>query len=300
MASRRAATTLERALRCRTCAALVAATALMLSFAPASRAETADGEKPQALRVCQDPNNLPYSNSKGEGYEDKIAELFAKELGLPLKYFFFPQRMAFIRNTLRFKVPGEDYPCDLVMSVPKGFDQVSATQPYYRSTYALVFPKKGKLASVTTVEQFLALPKDVQKSLRIGIYDRTPASEWLLKHDLVEQGVPYRILNANPEQYAGEIIDKELAAGKIDAAIVWGPIAGYYVKKQQSQPLAMLLLPSEKDVKFDYEIAMGVRYGEKEWKDRIEKLIEKNRKRIGDILSAYGVPQLDERGVPLP
>ncbi len=291
----------ERAPRRWVWAALFAAAALLLSSSPASHAQDVGGEKRTALRVCQDPNNLPYSNSKGEGYEDKIAELFAKELGLPLKYYFFPQRMAFIRNTLRFKVPGADYPCDLVMSVPKGFDQVSATMPYYRSTYVLVFPKKGKLASVTTVEQFLALPKDVLKSLRIGVYDRSPASEWLVRHDLVDQGVPYRILNADPEQYAGEIIDKELAAGNIDAAIVWGPIAGYYVKKQQqSQPLAMLLLNSEKAVKFDYEIAMGVRYGEKEWKDEIEKLIEKNKTQIGAILSAYGVPQLDARGVPLP
>ncbi len=290
----------ERAMRRMASAPLFAAAALLLSFSSASLAQGVDAEKRTELRVCQDPNNLPYSNSKGEGYEDKIAELFAKELGLPLKYYFFPQRMAFIRNTLRFKVPGADYPCDLVMSVPKGFDQVSATAPYYRSAYALVFPKKGKLASVTTTEQFLALPKDVLKSLKIGIYDRSPASEWLVKHDLVDQGVPYRILNADPEQYAGEIIDKELAAGKIDAAIVWGPIAGYYVKKQQAQPLAILLLRSEKDVKFDYEIAMGVRYGEKEWKDQIEKLIEKNKVQIRAILTSYGVPQLDERGAPLP
>ncbi|MGI9026094.1 MAG: quinoprotein dehydrogenase-associated putative ABC transporter substrate-binding protein [Burkholderiaceae bacterium] len=290
----------ERAMRRMASAPLFAAAALLLSFSSASLAQGVDAEKRTELRVCQDPNNLPYSNSKGEGYEDKIAELFAKELGLPLKYYFFPQRMAFIRNTLRFKVPGADYPCDLVMSVPKGFDQVSATAPYYRSAYALVFPKKGKLASVTTTEQFLALPMDVLKSLKIGIYDRSPASEWLVKHDLVDQGVPYRILNADPEQYAGEIIDKELAAGKIDAAIVWGPIAGYYVKKQQAQPLAILLLRSEKDVKFDYEIAMGVRYGEKEWKDQIEKLIEKNKVQIRAILTSYGVPQLDERGAPLP
>lgn len=272
---------------------------LLLMPAASALAQDADREPRQALRVCQDPNNLPYSNSKGEGYEDKIAQLFAAELGLPLKSYFFPQRMAFIRNTLRFKVPGADYPCDLVMSVPKGFDQVSATKPYYRSTYVLLFPKGGKLASVTTVEQFLALPRDLLKTLRIGIYDRSPASEWLVKHDLVDQGVPYRILNADPEQYAGEIIDRELAAGKIDAAIVWGPIAGYYATKQEARPLTVLLLNSEKNVKFDYEIAMGVRYGEPAWKEQIEKLIEKNRTQIGAILSSYGVPQIDERGVPL-
>ena len=263
----------------------------------AASAQSANPEQRRAFRVCQDPNNLPYSNSKGEGYEDKIAALFAKELGLPLKYYFFPQRMAFIRNTLRFKVPGEDYPCDLVMSVPKGFDQVSATQVYYRSTYALVFPTGKKLDGVKSGADFLALPRDVLKSLKIGLYDRSPAAEWLVRHDLTDQGVPYRILNADPERYSGEIIEKDLAAGKIDAAIVWGPIAGYYVKKVKSVPLSIVLLKSEKDVKFDFEIAMGVRYGEKEWKQQVEQLIEKNKVQIRAILSEYGVPQLDESGM---
>ena len=91
-----------------------------------------------ALRVCQDPNNLPFSNLKGEGIENKIAELFGKSLGLPVTYYSFPQRLGFIRNTLRFKLPGKDYPCDIVIGVPAGYDQVSVTKPYYRSTYALV------------------------------------------------------------------------------------------------------------------------------------------------------------------
>lgn len=268
-------------------------------LASAGVAQSTDDAKRDALRTCQDPNNLPFSNAKGEGYEDEIAKLFSQELGIPLKPYFFPQRMAFIRNTLRMKVPGEDYPCDLVLSVPKGFDQVSATAPYYRSTYALVLNKTSSLASVTSLEQFLALPRDVLKSLRIGIYDRSPASEWLVKHDLVDQGVPYRILSADPEQYAGEIIDKEMVGGRIDAAIVWGPIAGYFVKKQ-GRALTMILLPSEKDVRFDYEIAMGVRYGEKEWKDQVESLLVRNKDRIAAILASYGVPRIDERGVALP
>ena len=271
----------------------------LLGSPDAALAQAPGSDARQAFRVCQDPNNLPYSNTKGEGYEDKIAALFAKELGLPLKYYFFPQRMAFIRNTLRFKLPGEDYPCDIVMSVPKGFDQVSATQPYYRSTYALVFPKGRKLDSVKSGEDFLALPKEVLQTLKIGLFDRSPAAEWLVRHDLTDQGVPYRILNADPERYPGEIIEKDLVAGKIDVAIVWGPIAGYYATKVKSEPLAMVLLKSEKNVKFDFEIAMGVRYGEKEWKQQIEQLIEKNKTQIRAILIEYGVPQLDERGVPI-
>src|SRR4249919_4405073 len=109
------------------------------------------------LRVCQDPNNLPFSNLAGEGFENKIAELFAGKLGWKLEYFSFPQRMGFIRNTLRFKLPGESYRCDLVMSVPAGYEQASATRPYYRSTYALVYAEGGKLPNVRTEADLLAL-----------------------------------------------------------------------------------------------------------------------------------------------
>ena len=94
-----------------------------------------------AFRPCIDPENLPFANIKGEGFENRIAELFAQKLGLPVKNYAFPQRMNFVRNTLRYKLPGEDFRCDIVMSVPAGYDQVSATTPYYRSTYALVYPE---------------------------------------------------------------------------------------------------------------------------------------------------------------
>ena len=96
------------------------------------------------------PRNLPFANVKGEGFENRIADLFAQKLGLPVKSYAFPQRMNFIRNTLRYKLPGEDFRCDIVMSVPAGYDQVSATTPYYRSTYALVYPKGKGLDQVRT------------------------------------------------------------------------------------------------------------------------------------------------------
>ena len=246
-----------------------------------------------ALRVCQDPNNLPFSNLAGEGIENKIAEVFGKALGLPVTYYSFPQRMAFIRNTLRFKLPGEDYPCDIVIGVPAGFDQVSVTKPYYRSTYALVFPKGKGLDQVSSVEDFLRLDPAKLKSLRIGVYDRSPASDWLGKHNLVEQGVPYPLLNADPQQYPGEIIEKDLATGKIDAAIVWGPIAGYFAQRVKSPALVVVPMKSERGVKFDYQMAMGVRYGEREWKQQVEALIDAKQAEIQAILKEYGVPLVD-------
>jgi quinoprotein dehydrogenase-associated probable ABC transporter substrate-binding protein len=255
----------------------------------------------KALKVCQDPNNLPFSNLKGEGIENRIAELFAKELGLPLEYYSFPQRMAFIRNTLRYKLPGEDYPCDVVLGVPAGFDQVAATKPYYRSTYALVLARGvagGALDGVKSVADFLALPRATLGKLRIGIYDRSPASQWLARHDLTDQGKPYAMLSADPAQYPGEIIEHELAAGKLDAAIVWGPIAGFYARRVKSPELAVLPMASEPGVKFDFSMAMGVRYGEPRWKAQIEGLIEKKRPELTAILNDFGVPLLEPAAPP--
>jgi len=252
-----------------------------------------DAPPRKALRVCQDPNNLPFSNTRGEGIENRIAEVFGKALGLPVTYYSFPQRLAFIRNTLRYKLPGHDYPCDIVLGVPVGFDQVSVTKPYYRSTYALVFPQGQGLDQVRTAADFLALDRTQLAKLRIGIYDRSPASEWLARHGLEESGVPYKIMNADPSQYPGEIIEKDLAGGKLDAAIVWGPIAGYFAKRVQTPKLSVVPLSSEPGVRFDYQMAMGVRYGEREWKQQVESLIDSQRPAITAILREYGVPLLD-------
>jgi quinoprotein dehydrogenase-associated probable ABC transporter substrate-binding protein len=250
------------------------------------------------FKVCQDPNNLPFSDTAGQGIENKLAELFARDLGLPVTYYSFPQRMAFIRNTLRYKLPGEDYRCDIVMGVPAGFDQVSATQPYYRSTYAMVVPAGKGLDGLNKATDLLDLPREQLTRLRIGVFDRSPASEWLARHGLVEQGVPYPVLNPDPAQYPGEIIERDLAAGKIDVAIVWGPIAGYYAKRVRSPALRVLNMSSEKGVKFDYAMAMGVRYGEPEWKKQIDALIVKHRGEITAILQQYGVPLLDLEASP--
>ncbi len=268
---------------------------LLTGVTPAKAQQDAPAER-KALKVCQDPNNLPFSNTKGEGIENKIAEVFGKAMGLPVTYYSFPQRLAFIRNTLRFKVPGSDYPCDIVMGVPVGFDQVSVTKPYYRSTYAMVIAKTGPLAKVTTIDDLLKLDPAVLKALRIGIYDRSPGSDWLVKRGLVEQGVPYQTMNADPEQYPGDIIERDLAAGKLDAAIVWGPIGGFFAKRVTARPLAVLPMKSEPGIKFDFQMAMGVRYGEREWKQKIEDLLVSERPAIQAILREYGVPLVDDAG----
>jgi mxaJ protein len=272
-----------------------ATSVVALSLAAAAFNATAQDApaKRTALRVCQDPNNLPFSNVKGEGIENKIADVFGKSMGLPVVFFSFPQRLAFIRNTLKFKLPGQDYPCDIVIGVPAGYDQVSVTKPYYRSTYVMVYPKGKGLDQVTSAEEFLKLDPAKLSKLRIGVFDVSPASAWLNKHKLVDQGVPYPSMNPDPEQYPGQIIVNDLASGKIDVAIVWGPVGGYFAQKVKSPPMAVIPLKSEPGVQFDYEMAMGVRYGEREWKQQVEGLIESNKPQIQAILKEYGVPVVD-------
>ena len=271
---------------------------VVLSVSPFLSARADETDK--VLRVCQDPNNLPFSNTNGEGIENKLAELFAKKLGWNLDYFSFPQRMGFIRNTIKFKLPGTNYRCDIIMGVPSGFDEVATTKPYYRSTYVLVFPKGKGLDNVKSKQDFLQLDPKQLKKLKIGLYDRSPASQWLSRRGLLELAVPYRMMNADPNQYPGEIIEKDLATGKIDVAIVWGPLGGYFAKKIKEPELSIVPLTSEPGVNFQYEMAMGVRFGENEWKAQVDKFLDQSKPEINAILREFYVPLLDETGKPLP
>ena len=274
--------------------AVVAAALLLPSWALGQPSPPADEDR--VLRVCEDPNNLPFSNRAGEGFENKIAELLARELGWTLEYTWFPQRMGFIRNTLRARDPGSHrFKCDLVMGVPAEFELASTTKPYYRSTYALVYLKGKGLDSVTAPEGLLKLEPGKLKSLKLGVFGQSPAADWLLKHGLFDQVVSYQPQSGDPERYPGEIVEKDLVAGKVDVAFVWGPIAGYFGKKAPAE-LAVVPFEPSAEIQFDFRIAMGVRFGEREWKDRIERLLEANRPRIQAILAAYAVPQLDDAG----
>ncbi len=278
-------------------ALLATAAGAALSLAPVTASAQAGGKTREALRVCQDPGNMPFSNTAKQGIENRFAEILGKSLGVPVTYYEFPARMNFIRNTLRFKLPGEDFRCDIVMGVPVGFDQVSVTKPVYRSTYALVFPAGKGLDGVKSGADFLALPDAQKKKLRIGIIDKSPASVWLAKHGLTDQGAPYLMMNADPGHYPGEIVEKELAGGKIDVAIMWGPIAGWFAKRITSPAMTIVPLQSEPGVRFDYEMAMGVRYGEREWKEQVEKLIETHRNDLLAVLRDFNVPLVGEGGV---
>lgn len=262
----------------------------------AARADDAD----KVLRVCADPNNMPLSNQKQEGYENKIADLLAKELGWKLEYTWFPQRMGFIRNTLRARDPNSDaYKCDLVIGWATGAEMAATTKPYLRSTFALVYVKGRGLDSITTPNDLLNVPPELLAKLKLGAFAQSAPVDWLVRNGLTTQIVPYRTMSGDPANYPGEIVERDLVDGKIDAAFVWGPIAGYFGKKVTAAEIVVVPFKPQPTYQFDYSISMGVRYGEKEWKDRIEKLIDANRARIQDILASYNVPQLDEAGNPI-
>ncbi|MGN6704247.1 MAG: quinoprotein dehydrogenase-associated putative ABC transporter substrate-binding protein, partial [Burkholderiaceae bacterium] len=228
------------------------------------------------------------------GFENKIADLFAKKLGWKLEHTWYPQRMGFIRNTLKAKIPDTDrYKCDLVTGVASGFDMGLATVPYYHSTYALAYVKGRGLDDVHTPEDLVKLDPAKRAKLRIGAFMPTPAIDWLLKNGLINQMVPYQVQTGDPAQYPGQIIENDLASGKLDVAIAWGPIVGYFAKHTPGAEIAVVpFQPGDPQIHTDFDIAMGVRYGEKDFRDRINQLIKDNRPEIDAILAEYGVPTM--------
>jgi quinoprotein dehydrogenase-associated probable ABC transporter substrate-binding protein len=282
----------------------LAAAALALAAAACAddAAPAIPDDKPDALRVCQDPDNLPNSNLKGEGFENRIAELLAHQLGVPLEYYSTPQRMGFVRNTLKFKLPGDaHFRCDVVIAAPVNSDQMAVTQPYFRSGEMLVFLPEGPLAQVTSGEELAAKPKAFLDKLHIGVYDRDASgSQWLVRHGLEDQAVPYKLMDARPDFHTGDIVDHVLN-GDLDAAIVWGPVAGYYAKRHADRRLVLAPLPPvDADHPTTFAMGMGLRYGEPKWKATLQRLINENRSELVAILRDYGIPLLDETGKLMP
>jgi len=269
------------------------ASVLILSPVPAA-AQTAGAEAPGAdkvLRVCQDPNNLPLSNRAQQGFENKIAALFAQQLGWKLEHIWYPQRMGFIRNTLRAKVEHtERYKCDLVTGVAKGYEMAATTHAYYRSSYAMAYVKGKGLDRVRTLDDLLALDPRQRKKLRFGVFAGSPVTEWLLQHGLMEQVDWYQSQTGDAEQYPGEIVEKDLANGKIDVAFAWGPIAGYFARQSRGAAIVAIPLQSRPGMQLDFEIAMGVRHADKDFRQLIDRLIDANHDKIDAILEQYGVP----------
>jgi len=248
------------------------------------------------LKVCADPYMLPMSNKKEEGFENKIAELIAEKLGLKLKYEFFPQRMGFIRNTLRAdSEEQEGYKCDLVINVPSNFELAATTEPYYTTTYVLVYAKGRQLDDVTEAEMLTKVVHDNNLDFTMGVVNRGPGQLWVYYQELMGYMTPYQGQPGDIKVDPGHELIQDIVSGKIDAAIVWGPTAGYFAKRYKDKA-ELVLLPVKDDLKknrqmqFTYSNAMAVRYGEKVWKEKINNVIKENIEEIEKILTDYGVP----------
>jgi quinoprotein dehydrogenase-associated probable ABC transporter substrate-binding protein len=242
---------------------------------------------PKVLRVCADPRNMPFSNEKGEGFENKIAELFAAKLQKKLDYMYFPQAMGFVRVTLG------SHRCDIIMGYPQGDDLVQGTNPYYRTTYAIVTKPGSDLGDVATLED----PR--LKGRHIGIVAGTPPATNMAAAGLMTTAKPYPLMiDTRVDSSAQSMID-DLQSGAIDAGVLWGPMAGYYAK-QASPPLHITPLVKETTgPKLVYRIGMGVRAADQNWKRQVNRLIQDSQPEINKILLDFGVPLLDESDHPI-
>jgi quinoprotein dehydrogenase-associated probable ABC transporter substrate-binding protein len=237
---------------------------------------------PKVLRVCADPRNLPFSNEKGEGFENKLAEFFATKLQKKIDYMYFPQATGFVRMTLGA------HRCDVIMGFPQGDDLVQGTNPYYRTAYALVSKQGSGLEDVTTLEDARL------KGKHIGIVAGTPPATNMAVNGLMTNAKPYPLMIDTRVDSSAEAMINDLNKGDIDAAILWGPMAGFYAKKA-SPPFHVTPLVKEKTgPQLVYRIGMGVRRADQNWKRLLNRLIQENQPEINKILSDYGLPLLDE------
>ncbi|MDD5321240.1 MAG: quinoprotein dehydrogenase-associated putative ABC transporter substrate-binding protein [Methylococcales bacterium] len=251
----------------------------------------------EKFKVCADPLNPPYSTKNKDGFENKIAELFARELGQTLEYTWFAQRIGFIRNTLTAPVndwdaDSDEFKCDIVMGVPAGYDLTLTTVPYYKSTYVLLIAKGSGWDDIKDAAQLTGLPLSREESLKIAMFDRGPGTTWLQKNGLLDQGVSYQSMSGDSENNVAMQIDKDFKAKKIDMVIMWGPMAAYVIAQSPKDSYTMIPMKSTPGIKFDFAMAMGVRNGDKARKAILDKLIAAKADQIRAIIASYNIPLL--------
>jgi mxaJ protein len=244
-------------------------------------------ESKPPLRVCADPNNLPFSNERGEGFENKLAEMIAAEAGTRVEYTWWAQRRGFVRNTLR---AGE---CDVLLGVPAEFELVETTRPYYRSTYVFVSRRDRHL-------DLRSLDDGRLKTLKIGVqmigddFSNSPPAHALSARGIVDNVIGYSVLGDYSQPNPPARIVEAVAAGEVDAALVWGPLAGY-VAQRQRVPLEIVPITPQVDSpsrRFVFDIAMGVRRGDTERKKLLDDFIIRRRADVERLLAEFGVPRV--------
>ncbi len=247
---------------------------------------TNEARNKEFLTVCGDPNHLPFSNKQMEGYENRIAQLIADDLNRTLRYRWWPQSLGFVRNTLRVRL------CDLVIGITSVNELLQNTNPYYRSVYTLVYRRDSGL-------DIHSLKDPALQQLKLGVVAGTPPATLLTKYGLMQQTRPYqRTVDTRLFSPASQAVG-DVAKGEIDVAIVWGPIAGF-ASRQQETPLVVTPLPAKEDsVSLAYNVSMGIRRRETTWKHLLNDELEKLAPQIEEILLQYDVPLLDSNDRPI-
>ncbi len=239
---------------------------------------------PKVFRVCSDPANMPFSDERGEGFENKIAELIAAKLDKRLAYTWYPQSTGFVRQTLG------SFRCDVIIGFPQGNDLVQSTNPYYRSVYTLVTKQGAALDGV------VSLTAERLKGKRLGIVAGTPPATHLVEEGLMATAKPYALVVDTRFDSVGQAMTKDIASGEIDAGILWGPIAGWYARKRDAPLHVVPLVKDTGRPPLAYRITMGVRPTDQNWRRELNGLIREAQPAITRILLDYGVPLLDEGG----
>jgi mxaJ protein len=236
------------------------------------------------LRVCADPNNLPFSNRRGEGFENKLAEMLAHEMNLRLEYTWWAQRRGFFRSTLKAGL------CDVVIGVPSSLEMALTTAPYYRSTYVFLYRKDSGLKIASFDDPGL-------RKLKIGVqmigddFSNTPPAHALTNRGMVENVRGYMVYGDYARETPAAAIVEAVESGEVDVAVVWGPLAGYFAKRRKG--LEVVPVKPEIDqpfLPFVYDISVGVRRGDQEFRDRIDRILQEKRTEIRDLLKDYGIP----------
>lgn len=240
-----------------------------------------------ALRVCADPANMPFSNDRGQGFENKIADLLASKLAVAVVYTWFPQAIGFVRNTLGARK------CDLVIGFPQGDELVQNTNAYYRSAYALVTRADSPLAGVET----LGDPRLKGKS--IGVIARTPPATSMAANGLLGTAKSFQLVVDRRYSSPAEEIVAAVAGGELDAGVLWGPVGGYYARLAKVPMSVVPLVKENNGPRMAFRITMGIRPGEPEWKHQLNELIAVNQDEINAILLDFGVPLLTEDDQPI-
>ncbi len=244
----------------------------------------------ESVRVCADGYNMPYSNKEKEGFDNRIAELLGEELGIPVEYYWFPQRIGFSRNTIKSVDPETGkFRCDLAMSIPEHTDFLKPTKPYWSSIEAMVY-RQGEGYELNKLEDIATVSKE-QKPLRIGIFDRGVTTKQLLELGLANQIEYFQMMSGDVSVNAGRIIEGALANGEIDVALLWGPIAGHYASVSD---IPMTVKPlNELGEAMVFSFSMGTRYQDKKWNALLNKFLDKRRDDINAIMSEYNMPSLE-------